>query len=184
MSLKCNHPLLFIDIHYFNYYNILLLFQNNAGLHQNLKRLSSIKVQKEKVHSPRETKRLEALAKMAEEDPDDQNYGTVLSNAITINAKINMLKMKKLKERKQKKAIELLQNQLCDGSTPRPSWNTSMVFPYRYKKMDKEEIPCLGRMFKPMSFWSKGCNPKVIVSVTLLISLYVLNFLSFYLIFL
>lgn len=36
-----------------------------------------------------------------------------------------------------------------------------MMFPYRYRQMATDEIPCLGRMFKPMSFWRQGCNPKV-----------------------
>ena len=62
---------------------------------------------------------------------------------------------------KQKQALENIQKLDQTSIAARPSWNTSMMFPYRYRQMSKDEIPCLGRMFKPMSFWRQGCNPKV-----------------------
>ena len=122
---------------------------------------STVKVQKEKVDSVLEQQKKVALAAMKEEDPEDQNHGGALSKTTTMNAKINMLKMKKQKMKKKKAAIESLQAGLSDSVATRPLWNTSMMFPYRYKHMEKDQIPPLGRMFKPMSFWKRGCNPKV-----------------------
>ena len=62
---------------------------------------------------------------------------------------------------KQKQALENIQKLDQTSIATRPSWNTSMMFPYRYRQMATDEIPCLGPMFKPMSFWRQGCNPKV-----------------------
>jgi hypothetical protein len=67
-------------------------------------------------------------------------------------------KLRKEKERKRRKLLEQVQYQI--KTIPRPHWNSSSVWPYRYKNMKVEEIPPLATMFKQTSYWSKNCSPR------------------------
>ena len=70
------------------------------GLHSNLKRMTSVKVKKQKVDSVRETNKKMALAEYSKEDLSDQNHGGPLSDTTTMNAKIAMARIKRLKTSK------------------------------------------------------------------------------------
>ena len=70
------------------------------GLHSNLKRMTSVKVKKEKVDSVRDINKKMALAEYSKEDLSDQNYGGPLSDTTTMNAKIAMARIKRLRTSK------------------------------------------------------------------------------------
>jgi len=96
----------------------------------------------------------QALLEMAQEDPEDQHHGGALANTTTMQSKIAALKAKRSKEKKQKEAVKRVQEMLEDpNGIARPEWNTSMMFPYRYKHLNGNEMPNLGKMFKHTAFW-------------------------------
>ena len=137
-----------------------------ADLHTNLrKKKQTSKLSKGEKNIPvnrRDEAKKKALLAMANDDPDEQEQGGPLAQTTTMTAKIASRRMKKMKEKKKKLAIEKLQNMMNDPQgIPRPEWNTSMMFPYRYKHLDSKKIPHLGKMFKSTAYWKNDCNPKV-----------------------
>ena len=76
-------------------------------------------------------------------------------------AVVNRKKAEKLRKLKMIQRKELLKRvQVHLEKIPRPHWNSSAVWPYRYRDMDIESIPPLSKMFKQTSYWGKNCNPK------------------------
>jgi hypothetical protein len=92
-----------------------------------------------------------------EEDYDNEAVSFGDGFAAHENRKLAAQRRKE-KQRKRKLLLENVQRHI--ETIPRPHWNSSALWPYRYKNMDVEKIPPLAKMFKQNSYWNKHCNPK------------------------
>ena len=91
------------------------------------------------------------------EEIDEDADKTGNNMAAVVNRK-KAEKLRKLKLIQRKELLKRVQVHL--EKIPRPHWNSSAVWPYRYRDMQLDDIPPLSKMFKQTSYWGTNCNPK------------------------
>ncbi len=91
-------------------------------------------------------------------DEIDEDAGELGDNMAAVANRKKAEKLRKLKLIQRKELLKRVQKHL--KKIARPHWNSSAVWPYRYKNMDVEQIPPLSKMFKQTSYWGTNCNPK------------------------
>lgn len=143
-----------------------------CGLKDLRKKQKSSRLSEGLKNKPLRTREQQSKAKqreLIEKEPDltrldeTANKGD-LAKCTTISSRVKQRILARKRAERQKMALERLQKELdtklltLDG---RPRWDSPALFPYRYQDMNPNEIPCLARMFKNHTFWSKHCNPKV-----------------------
>ncbi len=88
----------------------------------------------------------------------DEEAGGLGDNMAAVANRKKAGKLRKLKLIQRRELLKRVQKHI--QRIPRPHWNSSAVWPYRYKNMNVEAIPPLSKMFKQTSYWGVNCNPK------------------------